>query len=171
MREARGVFRRTTTVLAAVVLAFSAWFAFIVVAMRTRSPRLLTTVRRFNRAFMNKLQLRSAGRPGVSASVIRHRGRRSGRTYETPVVPFASEDGFLISLPYGPNTDWLKNVLASGSAVLVTDGRTHTVDRPEVISTAMVKDQFPSKEQRTHRWFGVDQCLRLRSVESAHADR
>jgi deazaflavin-dependent oxidoreductase (nitroreductase family) len=158
--------RRTTTFVGVLILAFSTWFVFLVLAMRTKSPRLLTTVRRFNRAFMNKLQLRSAGRPGAYASVIRHRGRRSGRTYETPVVPFASDDGFLISLPYGPNTDWLKNVLASGSAVLVTDGRTHTVDRPEVISTAIVKDQFPPNEQRTHRWFGVDQCLQLRSVES-----
>jgi deazaflavin-dependent oxidoreductase (nitroreductase family) len=163
--------RRTTIVIGALVAAGSAWFLFILVAMRTRSPRLLTTVRRFNRAGMNKLQLRTAGRPGVSASVIRHRGRRSGRTYETPVVPFASDDGFLISLPYGPNTDWLKNVLASGSAELVTDGRTHTVDRPEVVSTAMAKERFPPKEQRNHRWFGVDQCLRLRSVGSADAHR
>jgi hypothetical protein len=115
------------------------------------------------------LSARSAGKPGAYASVIRHRGRVSGRFYETPVVPFATDDGFLIALPYGPNTDWLKNVLASGSAVLVTDGRTYTVDRPEVIATGAVTDLFPPREQRTHRWFGVDQCLRVGRVETEGA--
>lgn len=152
--------------VAVVALTLCAGFAFIVVAMRTKSPRLLGVVRRFNRAFTNKLQRRSAGRPGANASLIRHRGRTSGQIYETPVVPFATDIGFLISLPYGSHTDWLKNVLASGSAVLVTDGRTCTVDSPEVLSTDEVRDDFPPKEQRTHRRFRVTQCLRLRLVEA-----
>jgi hypothetical protein len=84
-------------------------------------------------------------------------------------VVFATDGGFLISLPYGSDTDWLKNVLVRGSAVLVTDGRTCTVDRPEVVATNDVRDEFPPKEQRTHRWFGVDQCLRLRLVEADDA--
>lgn len=64
---------------------------------------------------------------------------------------------------------WLKNVLASGSAVLVTNGQVHTVDHPEVIATGEAKDEFPPNEQRTHRWLGVDQCLRLRLVDPDHA--
>lgn len=155
--------------VAVVALAVCAGFAFIVVAIRTNSPRLLGVVRRFNRAFTNKLQRRSAGRPGAYASLVRHRGRTSGQSYETPIVPFATDSEFLISLPYGSNTDWLKNVLASGSAVLVTDGRTCTVDSPEVLATDEVRDEFPPKEQRTHRRFRVAQCLRLRLVEANDA--
>lgn len=98
--------------------------------------------------------------------MIRHQGRISGRSYETPIVPFATDDGFLVSLPYGPGTDWTKNVLAHGSAVLITDGRTYTVDRPEVVATDLVEDQFPPSEQRTHRLFRVDQCLRVRRVDA-----
>ena len=109
---------------------------------------------------------RDPGRSGAYASLIRHRGRTSGQVYETPVVPFATDGGFLISLPYGTNTDWLKNVLASDSAELVTDGRTCAVDRPEVLATNDVRDQFPPKEQRTQRRFRVAECLRLRLVES-----
>jgi hypothetical protein len=97
--------------------------------------------------------------------MIRHQGRISGRSYETPIVPFATDDGFLVSLPYGPGTDWAKNVLAHGSAVLVTDGRTYTVDRPEIIATDLVEDLFPPSERRTHKLFRVDQCLRVRRVE------
>ncbi|MGQ0802898.1 MAG: hypothetical protein ACT4PI_03395 [Actinomycetota bacterium] len=80
-------------------------------------------------------------------------------------MPFVTDEGVLIPLPYGPNTDWLKNVLAEGSAVLVTDGRTYTVDQPEVMPIAEVKDMFPPKEQRAHRRFGVDHCLLVRRVE------
>jgi hypothetical protein len=75
------------------------WMAFVVVAMRTKSPRLLGAVRRFNREFTNKLQRRSAGAPEAYASLIRHRGRRSGRVYETPIVPFVRDDEFLVPLP------------------------------------------------------------------------
>lgn len=157
--------RRAATFVGVLVLGLGAGFVFLVVAMRTKSPRPLGAVRRFNRAFTNRLQRRSAGRPGAYASLIRHRGRASGRSYETPVVPFATEDGFLVALPYGPDTDWVKNVLASGSAVLVIDGHTYTVDRPELVPLHAVRDLFPRGEQRTHRWFGVDQCLRLRRVD------
>jgi len=161
--------RTALIVVVALAVVVCAGLVFLVVAMRTKSPRLLGVVRRFNRAFTNKLQRRSAGRPGASTAVIQHRGRTSGRLYETPVVPFATDGGFLVSLPYGSNTDWLKNVLAGGSAVLVTNGQTCTVDRPEVVATDDVKDEFPPSEERTHRWFGVDQCLRLRLVEANDA--
>ena len=51
------------------------------------------TVRRFNRAFGNPHQMKTAGTPGAYASVIRHVGRKTGRSYETPVVPFATQMG------------------------------------------------------------------------------
>jgi hypothetical protein len=97
--------------------------------------------------------------------VIQHQGRRSGRSYDTPIVPFTTADGFVVSLPYGPTADWVENVLALGSAVLIHEGRTLTVDRPEVVPVAQVEDLFPLSEQRTHRLFRVEHCLRLRYVK------
>lgn len=148
-----------------VVGAMLAFVALVVVAMRTRSPQLLDAVRWVNRVFTNRLQRPFAGKPGAYASVIRHQGRRSGRSYETPIVPFATADGFVVSLPYGTTADWVQNVLASGSAVLVHEGRTLTVARPEVVAVAQVKELFPPGEQRTHRMFRVEQCLRLRRTD------
>ena len=153
----------------ALVVGAGACFAALVVGMRTKSPRLLGVVRRFNRTVTNRLQRATAGRPGAYASVVRHRGRTSGRPYETPVVPFAIDGGFVIPLPYGADADWARNVLAHASGELVTDGRTYALDRPEVVPTEAVGDVFPPGERRTHRWFGVTQCLRVRAVEAGAA--
>ena len=121
-------------------------------------------VRRFNRAFTNPRTMRKAGTPGAYASIVRHVGRTTGRPYETPVETFATDDGFVISLPYGADTDWLKNVLASGSATIVDEGNTYPVDRPELVPTAVAAPHLPAKGQRTLRLFAVDQCLRVRRV-------
>jgi deazaflavin-dependent oxidoreductase (nitroreductase family) len=107
------------------------------------------------------LALRSAGKAGSSTSVVRHVGRRSGRTFETPVVAARRDDGFLIALPYGERTDWLKNVLAGGSATIVTNGHSYEVDRPEIIPMAEATGYFRPREQRMHRRFHVDSALRV----------
>jgi deazaflavin-dependent oxidoreductase (nitroreductase family) len=146
-----------------VVVAITAVFATFLLGMRTKAPVVQDRVRRFNRAVTNPRVLRSGGRPGASASVIRHVGRVSGRAYETPVGPHAVGDGFVIALPYGPNADWVRNVVAAGSATLIHEGRTVAVDEPEVVATADVIAELPKSEQRTLRLFGVDRCLLLRS--------
>ena len=148
--------------LIVVVLAIGIVFF---VGMRTKSPLVLNTVRRFNRAFGNPHQMKTAGTPGAYASVIRHVGRKTGRPYETPVVPFATPDGFVIALPYGSGTDWTKNVLATGSATIVNEGETWLVDQPELVPTAVAAPYMPAKEQRELRRFAVDRCFRVHRVE------
>ena len=117
-------------------------------------------LRLFTRA-MRPLALRSAGKEGSNTSVVRHVGRRSGRTYETPVIAVQHDDGFLIALPYGKRTDWLKNVLGKGSATIVTNGHTYEVDRPEVIPMAEATAYFRPGEQRLHRQFHVETALQV----------
>jgi deazaflavin-dependent oxidoreductase (nitroreductase family) len=109
------------------------------------------------------LALRSAGKAGSDTSVVRHVGRQSGRIYETPVVAVAHDDTFLVALPYGDRTDWLKNVVANGKADIVNKGEAYSVDRPEVVPMAEVTAFFRPKEQRLHRRFNVDSALRVRA--------
>src|SRR5215472_15981066 len=90
------------------------------------------TLRLFTRAG-RPLAMRSADRAGSPTAVVRHVGRASGRSYQTPVVVARHDDTFLIALPYGERTDWLKNVLAAGSAAIVADGHSYEVDQPAVI--------------------------------------
>jgi deazaflavin-dependent oxidoreductase (nitroreductase family) len=155
--------RLIARIVAGVLVTLVATGIVFVVGMRTKSPLVLDTVRRTSRT-MKPLALKSAGTPGAYASVIRHVGRTTGRAYETPVGAVATDDGFVIAMPYGPNTDWLKNVLASGSAAIVDEGSTYDVDRPEVVPMAVAGRYFSSQDQRAHTVFGVDQCLRVRRV-------
>lgn len=142
-----------------------------VFGMRAKSPVVLRAVRRFNRRFMNPRQMKTAGTPGAYAGVIHHVGRRSGRVYETPVGPVATDDGFVIVLPYGASSDWVKNVLAAGSATLVTEGQTYEVDQPEIVPLSDVVDLLPSKERRNLRFFRVEQALRTRRPGADHVHR
>jgi len=158
------MWREIATVVVGLALVLVAIGVVFFVGMRTGSPLVRDVVRWFNRAFGNPYQMKTAGTPGAYASVIRHVGRTTGRSYETPMVPFATEDGFVIALPYGSGTDWLKNVMASGSATIVHEGDTYRVDQPELVPTARAAPYMPAKEQRALRRFAIDQCLRVRRV-------
>ena len=111
------------------------------------------------------LAMRSAGKQGSTTSVVRHVGRRSGRTFETPVVVAEHGQDFLIALPYGDRTDWMKNVLAMGSAELKIDGRSYQVGEPEVVPMGEATSCFRPKEQRLHRRFQVATALKVRRRE------
>jgi deazaflavin-dependent oxidoreductase (nitroreductase family) len=72
---------------------------------------------RFNRVATNRVLGKLAGRV-PSFAAVRHDGRRSGRVYETPINVFRTSDGYVAALTYGPDTDWVKNVLAAGRCEL-----------------------------------------------------
>ena len=86
---------------------------------------------RFNRLVANRMVGPVLTRmPGFGAIV--HRGRRSGRQYRTPVKLFRRGEGYVVSLPYGRDSDWVKNVLAAGGCQLVTRGRRLDLVAPQV---------------------------------------
>jgi deazaflavin-dependent oxidoreductase (nitroreductase family) len=123
----------------------------------------LDVIRRMNRSVTNPRVMRTAGTPETQTSVIEHVGRVSGRTYQTPVEIIDSPTGLLIALPYGTRADWVRNVLAAGSATVVTQGRRIGVGRPSIVATADVADLIPKRTMRMLRLFGVGQFLHLES--------
>jgi hypothetical protein len=148
--------------LAAIALVY-------MLGMRAKSPLVQGPLIRLQRAIINPRQMRSAGTPGAYASVIRHRGRVSGRPYETPVGAVAAGDGFVIGLVYGSRTNWCQNVLASGSATIIHEGQTHQVDQPEIVPMRVVETHFTPGDQRGFRRFAVEEALRVRRVDPAEA--
>ncbi len=136
--------------------------AVLVAGMRWNVAPVIDAVRRMNRSLTNPRVMRTAGSADTQTSVIRHVGRTSGRTYETPVDVIATPDGVLIALPYGTRADWLRNVLAAGSATIVSQGERFDVDQPIIAATAEVADHIPARTLQTLRIFGVNECLHLR---------
>lgn len=86
-----------------------------------------------------------AGKRFSPLVLLEHQGRRSGKTYTTPLASFHFGDGYLLPLPYGPTTDWCRNVLAAKSAVLHRNGKRLLLENPEVIALDhAVLQQLPS---------------------------
>lgn len=160
--EEVAVLRTIGVVAAVVVVAVAMAGVVVLLGMRRRSPVMIGAVRRFSRTVVNPRMLKTAGEPGAYASLIVNAGRRTGREYRTPVVAVPAGDGFVIALPYGTTSNWVRNVLASGSATLVTEGATYEVDRPEILPLAVMNEHFPEKERRSHERFRVERCMRLR---------
>ena len=163
---------RMPSAVARVVVGFFAAavivFVIYVLGLRTKSPLVVNAVRKVSRATKGG-PMKSAGRPGAYASVVHHVGRTSGKQYETPVHAVRTEGGFIVALPYGASTDWVRNVLAHRSATIFYAGTAYRVDCPEVLDLAEFEAEFAPREQRTHRLFGVRQCLRVRQITADEA--
>jgi deazaflavin-dependent oxidoreductase (nitroreductase family) len=88
-------------------------------------------VGRWNKAGLNKVTRHFAPwMPGFG--VVVHRGRRSGREYRTPVNVFPAGTGYVLALTYGPDADWVKNVLAAGGCELLTRGHAVRLTDPRL---------------------------------------
>ncbi len=95
-------------------------------------PRI---VGRLNRVATNRATgLFARHAPGFG--VVLHQGRRSGRRYRTPVNVFRVPRGYLIALTYGPDSDWVKNVLAANGCLLDVRG-----DRVRMVDPHVVHDE------------------------------
>lgn len=157
------------TIVGLVLAALGAIAVAFVLGMRRKWPAVTGTVIALTKRFINPGQLRTAGTPGSRTGIVHHRGRRSGTVHATPVdiIPFG--DAFVIALPYGTNAQWVRNVLAAGTADLTIDGHTWTADHAELVSTDQVRDAFPRSDQLGFRLLGTDRCLRLQRVRELPA--
>ncbi len=93
--------------------------------------------------------------------MVVHRGRRSGRTYRTPVNLFRSHDRYLIALTYGRDRDWVRNVLATGGCDVETRGRTLQLVHPMIVSDER-HEQLPPAIRPILSALGVTELLELR---------
>jgi deazaflavin-dependent oxidoreductase (nitroreductase family) len=94
---------------------------------------------RFNRHVTNPIQRLWAGW-APTFCIVEHVGRRSGKPYRTPVSVFSAEvdgrPGLAILLTYGPDRDWLKNLVAAGGGRIRRYGKTFEVTGPRVVTKA-----------------------------------
>lgn len=65
--------------------------------------------------------------PGTAT--IEHRGRKSGKPYQTIVTAYRKDGVLAIALAHG-KTDWVKNVLAAGEATCTSPAALFTSSTP-----------------------------------------
>jgi deazaflavin-dependent oxidoreductase (nitroreductase family) len=67
----------------------------------------------------NKVAVRLAGRRILPPwALLRHRGRMSGTEYAIPVAVIPTDASFVIALPWGRETDWVRNVRAADGCTI-----------------------------------------------------
>ncbi len=95
--------------------------------MTLMSPLRAFTTKLFNPVFRRV----AAWVPGFG--VLEYVGRKSGRRYRIPVMRFRRGSEYVLCLVYGPNSEWVKNVLAQGGAQIRIRRRTTRLTDPEVV--------------------------------------
>jgi deazaflavin-dependent oxidoreductase (nitroreductase family) len=113
----------------------------------------------FNKRVTNRITGRFAGwMPGFA--IVTHVGRRSGRTYRTPVNAFRDGNRYVFALTYGADSDWVLNVLAAGGCELETRGRSITLHEPQRF-TDPSRSAIPVPARWILRLIDVDEFLAL----------
>jgi hypothetical protein len=94
---------------------------------------------------------------------LRHTGRKSKRQYTTPVVTFPTVDGFVIPLPFGDETQWMRNLFAAEGG-LRWRARDYEIDRPERVNLddPAVVDAVPRILRAAARTLGIVRWVRVR---------
>jgi deazaflavin-dependent oxidoreductase (nitroreductase family) len=125
-------------------------------------PRTRHAVRVIAR-IVNPLVLVIAGRRWMPVlGILRHRGRRSGRTFATPLGVRKTGEFFVMPRTFSEEAEWYRNVSALGWCQVTYLGRTYTLVSPEVIDYASAAAAFPRYERLQFRLLGIDEFLRMR---------
>ena len=93
--------------------------------------------------------------------VVRHRGRKSGRAFATPIALGATREAFMVPLPWGAGTDWCRNVVAAGGGAIRYRGRDYDVHDPQVVSVDVARPAFPAPIRALLPLVGIKRFLRL----------
>lgn len=75
-------------------------------------------------------------------AVVHHRGRKSCRALAVPIAVIATPDVFIVNLPWGAGTNWVRNVQAAGGCVLRWKGRDHQVSAPQLLDEAAARPYY-----------------------------
>jgi deazaflavin-dependent oxidoreductase (nitroreductase family) len=116
--------------------------------------------RRVGGRYVNPAVRRVAGKLPVFG-VLTHRGRKTGRTYRTPVNVFRRGGSYVFFLTYGSDAQWVKNVIAAGACSLETRGRVVELVEPELVTDPELRPAPPLVRFVEGRIAGATQYLRM----------
>lgn len=126
----------------------------------TPATTRLRFLRPFTTRIFNPFARRFAGwLPGFA--ILTHTGRRSGRTYRTPINVFRRGDHYLFALTYGSDVQWVKNVMAAGGCRMQTRGEELELVEPELFVDPELRE-MPRAFRILGRLNRVSEFLRMR---------
>lgn len=82
--------------------------------------------------------------------MVKHVGRKSGKSYETPLDAFPTKTGYVLVARYGPGSDWVRNILATGTATLRIGDEEHELASPQLVSQKEALAALVSAEPPEH---------------------
>jgi len=68
-------------------------------------------------------------------AVLKHRGRKTGKEYAVPLAVIPTDTTFIIALPWGRETDWVRNVRAAGRCTVRWKGSDYDCTEPRFVDT------------------------------------
>ncbi|HEX7322293.1 MAG TPA: nitroreductase family deazaflavin-dependent oxidoreductase [Mycobacterium sp.] len=92
--------------------------------------------------YMNPV-MKKAARFLPGTSIIKHRGRKSGKVYETPVTTYRKGNQLAIALGHG-KAEWVKNVLAAGEADVRLYRREVHLTNPRIVPVGAADKSLPA---------------------------
>lgn len=104
-------------------------------------------------------------------AVVKHHGRRSDRAYATTVAARRIADGFVISLAFGAQVDWYRNLVAAGGAVIRWRGVDYQVSGPETMDAIRGRAAFHPIQRLLLGLSGIDGYVRLLDIARGDAPR
>ena len=126
-------------------------------------PKDNKRLRIFVKHFVNPVLRNVAHSAHGPFALLRHVGRRSGKTYEIPIMVWPVEGGFVIVLTYGPQVDWLRNLQAVGQGSLRWHKREYVFQRPEPVDAKEALSALPPLIKRVLRLRGAHEFVKLPS--------
>lgn len=113
---------------------------------------------------VNKLAAKLAGHRILPLwALVKHRGRKSGRPYETPIAIVGSNsEAVYIALPWGRGTDWVRNLRAAEGGTLVWKGQMVAVSEPAFVNKDEALAAAPQVRRKVAGRWPVEDFLRLR---------
>jgi deazaflavin-dependent oxidoreductase (nitroreductase family) len=94
-------------------------------------------------------------------AVVDLRGRKSGKTYATPVAARRIDRGFVIALAFGAQVDWYQNLLAAAGGTVRWRGVDHAVGAPERIGSNTALAAFNRVQRFALRVARIDGFVRV----------
>lgn len=110
---------------------------------------------------LNRVTARAAMGGGGPFALVQHVGRKSGTSYETPIIVRPIEGGFMIELTYGDGVDWYRNVRAAGGCGIRFHGIDYTITGFEPMDAATGIAAFTPGQQRILRLLRRDHFVKF----------